>query len=78
MTKSRPGLDFYLLCEPICVSLRLLHVWQTYIIHLFDEADESVFVILTKQSCSVYRYITEFPLLVSSWWLQLGLYVFRF
>jgi hypothetical protein len=21
---STPGLDFYLLCEPICVSLRLL------------------------------------------------------
>jgi hypothetical protein len=22
---STPGLDFYLLCEPICVSLRLFH-----------------------------------------------------
>jgi hypothetical protein len=22
---STPGLDFYILCEPICVSLRLFH-----------------------------------------------------
>jgi hypothetical protein len=25
VTGSTPGLDFYLLCEPICVSLRLFH-----------------------------------------------------
>jgi hypothetical protein len=32
---STPGLDFYLLCEPICVSLRL-YTGLSVNVHCFD------------------------------------------